>query len=63
MKDYKINSAEEALAAVKQNPSALRHVPKAFMTPEICLAAVQETAWTLTYVPTALKTPEIRGQA
>ncbi|MCL2124154.1 MAG: DUF4116 domain-containing protein [Desulfovibrionaceae bacterium] len=59
MKDYKINSAEEALAAVKQNPSALRHVPKAFMTPEICLAAVQEAAWTLTYVPTALKTPEI----
>ena len=56
---YAEQTAEMALAVVKNNPHHLRFVAPQLKTPELCLLAVQADANGLLYVPDELQTPEL----
>ena len=47
------------LQIVRQYGLALRYVPEALRTPELCLAAVQQSGNALRWVPELLRTPEL----
>jgi len=50
----------EFLEAVKQNYKALKDVPPAFITAELCMEAVKENGYAIRYVPEEFKTDEFR---
>ena len=54
-----ITTAEEALAAVKDDGKALKNVPEKLKTAEMCLEAVKDDGRALEYVPEKLKTEEM----
>jgi hypothetical protein len=58
-----ITTTKEALAAVKEDGSALEFVPENFITAELCLAAVQQDRHALNYVPEYLITEELYAAA
>jgi len=47
------------LNSVTNNGFALKHVPEAMKTPELCKIAVTKDGFALQYVPEAMKTPEL----
>ena len=51
--------AIDYLSMVRRDGSALKNVPEALKTPEICDAAVQKNGYALQFVPEALMTPEV----
>ena len=59
MAKQKITTAEEALAAVKQDADALEYVPEKLKTAELCLIAVKQDGYALEFVPEKFKTPEL----
>ncbi len=58
----KMESESDALDAVK-NGMALKCVPEALRTPELCAAAVRRCGLALQWVPETLKTPGLCAEA
>ena len=54
-----IKTEAAALAAVREDGWAMRHVPEALRTEAICMAAVERYGSALCYVPEALRTEAI----
>ena len=54
-----MKTLEQYLLAVQKSGLALKSVPEALKTPDICIAAVQENGDALQFVPEAFKTPEL----